>query len=129
MSPELITVYFSRAMGTQADYERTEADDQWAASVTFHQMHAGDLPFKAVNDILAKRPAPLPAHVPQELQDFGAKALQKESSRRFQTSKEMRVTLAKAWADFKQRVETETLENQNRQEQEKQVRRGQQLSN
>jgi serine/threonine protein kinase len=96
MSPELINAWLSQGMGSQR-YERTEADDLWASAATLYQMLAGALPFQSINEIIASNPRPLPPHVPRQLCEFSARALQKDISRRFPTAKEMREALEKSW--------------------------------
>lgn len=122
MSPELINALFNQELGTPR-YERTEADDLWAAAATFYEMFAGDLPFKSINQIRDSSPNPLPSHVPKELRDVVEKALQKDITRRFQTATGMCETLEKAWDDFRQREERQTIEDIAWQAREKQRRK------
>jgi len=88
MSPELVDAFLSQSSRTEK-YERTEADDLWAAAVTFYEMIAGDVPFKSINEIVSSRPSALPTHISPRLSEFMTIALTKQTSRRFQTAQEM----------------------------------------
>lgn len=92
MSPELVSAFVNQGPRTHK-YERTEADDLWAAAVTFYEMLAHDLPFKSINEIISSNANPLPPHISPRLSDFTAKALNKDFSRRFQTAEAMRTAL------------------------------------
>lgn len=122
MSPELINAVLNQGLGTSR-YERTEADDLWAAAATFYEMFAVDLPFKSTEAIRFSSPIPLPQHVPKGLCDVIEKALQKDVSRRFQTATEMREALEKAWDGFRQLEERQTIEDIAWQERERQLRK------
>ena len=113
MSPELVNAFLSQGLGTPK-YERTEADDLWASAVTFHQMLAGHLPFKSLNEIVASSPGSLPSHILKELRDVVEKSLQKNISLRFGTAKEMREALKKAWDSAQQREELSAQDYFNR---------------
>jgi serine/threonine protein kinase len=121
MSPELINATLSQGLGSSR-YERTEADDLWASAATFYQMFAGELPFKSINEIIINSPGPLPPHIPKGLRDIVEKSLQKDIARRFQTAKEMREALERAWHDFRELGERETIKRQDRLERERQHR-------
>lgn len=96
MSPELINVYLSQAMGARINYERTEGDDLWAAAVTFHQMLTGTLPFRTIDEIKDCALNTLPPYIPEELRNVIEGVLQKDMSRRYQTATEIRKALENA---------------------------------
>ena len=57
------------------------------------------------------------------------KALQKDLPQRFQTAIEMRETVEKAWDDFRQREERQTIEDIAWQERERQLRKAEAYRN
>ncbi|HWT02073.1 MAG TPA: tetratricopeptide repeat protein [Pyrinomonadaceae bacterium] len=109
MSPELLAAFLDLRAGAATDFERTEADDLWAAAATLYQMFAGRLPFNSINEILASTPDTLPPHVPTELRLVVERALSKDISERFQTAQALRSALEQAWGDFRRRVESQTI--------------------
>lgn len=89
MSPELINAWLSRRTGDRFNHERTELDDLWAVAVTFQQMLTGELPFENVDAIRNSQSAPISINIPNKIKEFLKTALDRSSSARFQTIREM----------------------------------------
>jgi serine/threonine protein kinase len=87
-------------------FERTKPAPQidiWSAGVMLFEMLSGKTPYTAdtipalIYEIVSKEPRSLPADVPENIQNVVRKALSKELSERFQTAREMRDALMKAF--------------------------------
>jgi serine/threonine protein kinase/Tfp pilus assembly protein PilF len=82
--------------------KRNEQTDLWSVGVIFYQMVAGRLPFpqndltSLIGAIMTRNPDPLPVSVPGPLQEFIARALSKDTNRRYRSADEMRASLFKA---------------------------------
>ncbi len=77
--------------------------DIWSAGVMLFEMLNGKTPYAAdtipslIYEIVTKEPRSLPADVPENIQNVVKKALAKEVSGRFETAREMRDALMKAF--------------------------------
>ena len=77
--------------------------DIWSAGVMLFEMLSGQKPYTAdtipalIYEIVTKEPRSLPSDVPENIRNVVQKALTKELSERFQTAKEMRDALMKAF--------------------------------
>jgi serine/threonine protein kinase len=84
------------------DGKRSEQSDIWSAGVIFYQLLAGRTPYPQtdltalIGAIVQRDPDPLPASIPAPLQEVVFRALQKESSSRYQSAVEMRAALQSA---------------------------------
>lgn len=87
-------------------FERTKPTPQidiWSAGVMLFEMLSGKIPYTAdtipalIYEIVTKEPRVLPSDVPENIQNVVKKALTKELSERFQTAREMRDALMKAF--------------------------------
>jgi serine/threonine protein kinase/tetratricopeptide (TPR) repeat protein len=79
--------------------------DIWALGVLLHEMASGRRPFQGAtaaqlfSSILHEAPAPLPSHVPRELQAVIERCLEKAPERRYQHASEVRAALEKMPTD------------------------------
>ncbi|HEY0545092.1 MAG TPA: serine/threonine-protein kinase [Pyrinomonadaceae bacterium] len=84
------------------DGKRNEQTDLWSVGVIFYQMLSGALPYpqsdmaSLVGAITRYEPPPLPASVPNELQDVTTRALSKDTAVRYKSAAEMRRALREA---------------------------------
>lgn len=87
-------------------FERTKPAPQidiWSAGVMLFEMLSGKIPYTAdtipalIYEIVTKEPRALPSDVPENIQNVVKKALAKDVSERFQTAREMRDELMKAF--------------------------------
>lgn len=92
MSPDLFNAFLTQNLAADK-YERTEADDLWAISVTFYQMVTGFFPFVYPMQISSANPFELSDKLPENLRDFLARALNKDKNERFETAAAMREAL------------------------------------
>ncbi|MEW6734604.1 MAG: serine/threonine-protein kinase, partial [Acidobacteriota bacterium] len=88
------------------DGKRLEQSDLWSAGVIFYQLLVGRLPFPQseitalIGAIVQRDPEPLPAEIPQPLQEIITCALQKDPAQRFRSATEMRNALLTAYGKF-----------------------------
>jgi serine/threonine protein kinase len=81
------------------DGKRSEQSDIWSAGVIFYQMLAGRTPYPQsdltalIGAIVQREPDSLPASIPAALQEVVSRALQKETSKRFQSVAELKAAL------------------------------------
>ncbi|MEW6210076.1 MAG: protein kinase [Acidobacteriota bacterium] len=86
------------------DGKRSERTDLWSAGVIFYQLLTGHLPFPQTDmmtlmaAIMTREPDPLPALVPQMLQDIINCALQKDPNQRFRSAAEMLSVLRSSYS-------------------------------
>ena len=87
-------------------FERTKPTPQidvWSAGVMLFEMLSGKVPYTAdtipalIFEIVTKEPRSLPSDVPENIQTIVKRALARELSERFQTAREMRDALMKAF--------------------------------
>ncbi len=77
------------------DGKRNQQTDVWSVGMMLYQMLVGRLPFtgetygEVMNAVLSKPPHPLPANVPQWLQQVVAEAIAKKPEARYQTATAM----------------------------------------
>ena len=96
----------SNIMGTPSymapeafDGKRNEQTDIWSVGVIFYQLLSGHLPFEQADitsllgAVLTRNPEPLPATVPQPLQNVIDRALFKDPTSRYKSAAEMRAAL------------------------------------